>query len=189
MVRLSRAWARLTSDDSGGALADIEPAISVARGLRDPHTLFATLGNAAYMYSKLDRLDEARSLAREMLDADPQAPCWSSGLVLVAGQLGLGDEIRSAFAQGPHSQRREPFFVAAAEQRFVEAAELAVSKGDLDVATDLRMVAASALLEHDLTAEAAEQLELALAFYRSVRATRMIREIEAQLAEIQSTVG
>jgi hypothetical protein len=47
------------------------------------------------------------------------------------------------------------------------------------------MHAGRALLEQARTADAKEQLERALAFYRSVEATRYIAEIEQRLAELQ----
>jgi hypothetical protein len=123
-----------------------------------------------------------------MLAVDPQAPRWSSGLVLVADRLDLSEEVRRAFAhRGGH--RPDPYLVAAAERRFGDAADLAAAQDDLDVAADLRVVAAESLLEEGRSTEAAEQLEQALAFYRSVDGTRAIREIEAQLAVIHSTVG
>jgi class 3 adenylate cyclase/tetratricopeptide (TPR) repeat protein len=189
MMRLCRAWARFVRDDVDGASADLERSVAVARSAKDPQTFFAALGDAAYMYGKLGRLDEARKFAQEMVAADPQSPLYSSGFLLAADRLDLRDAVRRALDNDRQERRREMFKAAAADRRFVEAAEIATSTDDLDVATELRVVAAEALLEEGRTAEAAEQFELALAFYRSVRATRMIREIQAQLAQIRSTVG
>ena len=188
MTRLCRAWARFVRDDVDGATADLERGVAVARAAKDPQALFGVVGDAAYIYAKLGRLEEARTLAGEMLAVDPQAPRWSSGLVLVADRLDLSEEVRRAFAhRGGH--RPDPYLVAAAERRFGDAADLAAAQDDLDVAADLRVVAAESLLEEGRSTEAAEQLEQALAFYRSVDGTRAIREIEAQLAVIHSTVG
>jgi class 3 adenylate cyclase/tetratricopeptide (TPR) repeat protein len=189
MARLCRAWARLARDDVERALDDLERAIAVARAAKDPQALFGILGDAAYIYGKLGRLDEGRKLAREMVAADPQAPRWSTGFLMAADRLGLHDDVRKAFEDDAEGHRLEPVMVAAAERRFADAADIATSNEDLDVATDMRVLAAEALLAEGRPTEAGAQLELALAFYRSVRATRFIREIEAQLAEIQSTVG
>jgi hypothetical protein len=57
------------------------------------------------------------------------------------------------------------------------------------MAAEVRGAAAEAMLAEGRAAEAGAQLEQVLEFYRSVGATRMIREIEAQLAAIHSTVG
>jgi hypothetical protein len=65
----------------------------------------------------------------------------------------------------------------------------ATSREDLDVAMDFHVVAAEALLQDGRGTKAAAQLEIALAFYRSVRATRLIHEVEALLAKAQAVVG
>jgi class 3 adenylate cyclase/tetratricopeptide (TPR) repeat protein len=189
MARLVRAWARLARDDVEGALDDLERSVAVARAAKDPQALFGIFGDAAYIYGKLGRVDEARNLAREMVATNPQAPRWSMGFLMAAERLGLHDEVRTAFEGDLEGHRLEPVRVAAAERRFVDAADIATSNDDLEVAADLRLVAADVLLAEGRAAEAGAQLELGLAFYRSVRATRFIREIEAQLAEIRSTVG
>jgi hypothetical protein len=63
------------------------------------------------------------------------------------------------------------------------AAEIAASRNDAFTAADFRVAAARGLLEDGRAADARTQLESALAFYRSVEATRWIREIEAMLTQ------
>ena len=150
MMRLCRAWARFVRDDVDGSIADLERSVAVARSAKDPQTFFAALGDAAYMYGKLGRLDEARKFAQEMVAADPQSPLYSSGFLLAADRLDLRDAVRRALDNDRQERRREMFKAAAADRRFVEAAEIATSTDDLDVATDLRVVAAEALLEEGL---------------------------------------
>ena len=189
LLRGCRAWARVVRDDPEGAIDDLERSVAVARGAKDPQVVFESLGNAAFMYTELGRLDEARTLAKEMLAANPQAPLWSATFLLVADQLGMGNAVRAAFAtdRAPHS--REALIVAMAERRLVAAVEIATCHGGVDMAAVLRCVVAETLLEEGRAAEAGAQLEQALAFYRSVGGTRFIREIEAQLAAIHSTVA
>ena len=153
--------------------------------------LFETLGDAAFMYAEIDRLEEARTLAEEMVAANPQAPLWATTFILVAERLGMANAIRVAFARDRERRgpRGEALTLAVAERRFVDAAEIAARQGSVDMAAVLRGAAAEAFFEEGRPAEAGAQLEQALAFYRSVGGTRFIREIEAQLATIHSTVG
>ncbi len=75
---------------------------------------------------------------------------------------------------------------AAAERRFAEAAEVAADAGEKSLAADLHLAAAEALLQEGHPERAREQLERALAFYRSVGATRFIRDADALLALARS---
>jgi hypothetical protein len=62
------------------------------------------------------------------------------------------------------------------------AADLATSGGSLALAADMRLRAAQKLLDEGRREEADNQLQEALAFYRSVGATRYIRQAEALAA-------
>jgi class 3 adenylate cyclase/tetratricopeptide (TPR) repeat protein len=187
MLRDCRAWARLARNDEAGAVEDAERSVALARAVKDPQSFVHALADLAYMYVRLDRLDDAREIAHELIAANPDAARWSPYFVLAAHRLGMWDEIRSAFGDDGH--RVEPLCKLAAEGRFVEAAELERGEGYSYTEAVVRVFAAEVLLEEGRTAEAAEQLELALAFYRSVGGTRAIREIEVQLAAIRSSVA
>jgi tetratricopeptide (TPR) repeat protein len=189
MLRRCRSWARFVRDDADGAIDDIERSLVVGRAGKDPQTLFECLGDAAYLYARLGRLEEAKTLARELVAANREVPHDTMGFLLAAELLGMEDEVRRTFAEDVVGVRREALMVAVAERRFLDAAEIATRQGSVDTAAILRVSAAEALLEERRTDEAGEQLEQALAFYRSVGGTRLIREIEAQLAAIHSTVS
>jgi tetratricopeptide (TPR) repeat protein len=152
--------------------------------------VFGVLGQAAYVYTKLDRLDEAKRLAEVMIAMDPLAPRWGPGfgLLLVADRLDLRDAVRRAFEDDYGGHRPEPYLAVAAESRFDEAADIAEDIGEIEVEAELRCAAAEAFFAEGRTIEAADQLERALEFFRSVRATRLIRELEAQLETIRATV-
>ncbi|HZC28141.1 MAG TPA: AAA family ATPase, partial [Gaiellaceae bacterium] len=186
VARLCRAWLWFARDETCDVTAEIERAVAVAREAKDPQMRFGILGDAMYINLQLGRDEEARKLADELLAVNPQAPRWSSGFLLAADRLGLRDEVRRAFTDD-EGRRLEPYLVAAAERRFDDAADLAESVGDRDVAADLRRAAADALLEEGRSAEAADQLDRALAFYRSVGATRFVRELKAKLSELSDT--
>jgi class 3 adenylate cyclase len=187
MIRDCRAWARLARDDVVGAIEDVERSIAAARAVKDPQNLFSALGDAVYVYVNLGRLERARELADELIAGSPEAPQWSFGFVLAAERLGMRDVVDHAFREEALQRRVPPTLLAAAEQRFVDAAEIAEREEFPYTAAMVRVAAAEAFLTDGRAAEAAAQLEQALPFYRSVDATRAIREIEAQLAEIQST--
>src|SRR5262249_11378362 len=68
MVRSLRAYARLARDDGDGAIADLERAVAAARAVKDPHATFGGLGDAAHVYMKLGRSEEAKALALEMIE-------------------------------------------------------------------------------------------------------------------------
>jgi predicted ATPase/class 3 adenylate cyclase len=175
-VRAARAWIRLGRDNATGAITDIEHAVTLARAAKDPQLLLGTLADAALMYVKLGRLEEARSLADELLAVDPRG---SIELTLVADRLGLTAAIARAFEHAPFERRRDAMRHAAAQRRFADAAEIAARIGEEALAADLRLAAGEVLLEKGRSEEARAQLESALAFYRSVGATRFIRDAAA----------
>jgi len=189
VMRSCRAWARLVRDDADGALEDLERSVAVAREAKDPQALFGVLGDAALVFVKLDRLEEARTVAREIVAASPEAPRWSLGFILAAERLEMGDAVRSAFADEAYGHRADELKELAAEGRLIDAAEVAAGQDEAELAALLRVAGAEALLEDGRAAEAAGQFEQALAFYRSVGGTRAIREIQAQLAAIHSNVS
>ena len=83
------------------------------------------------------------------------------------------------------TRRDSPWFVAAralADREFVTAAELLDSMGAARSAALARLRAAQEFARTGRRAEADDQLRHALSFFRSVGATRFIREAEALLA-------
>jgi class 3 adenylate cyclase/tetratricopeptide (TPR) repeat protein len=185
-VRAARAWIWLGRDDTAGAIADIEHAVTLARAAKDPQLLLGTLADAALMYVKLGRLEDARSLADELLAVNPRG---STELTLVADRLGLSAAIARAFDDAPFERRRDAMRRAAAQQRFEDAAKIAARIGERALAADLHLAAAEALLETGRSEEAHAQLDRALAFYRSVGATRFIRDAEALLKAARTAVN
>jgi hypothetical protein len=72
---------------------------------------------------------------------------------------------------------------------FTQLAERMADHGLRHFEADIRLRAAQQLAGQGRHADAAAQVEKAAAFYRSVRATRSLREAQALLDEIHSTVG
>ena len=98
-----------------------------------------------------------------------------------AHRLGLDDELDTALA----GHRRTPWTDAVrayAAGEFATAAETLERIGSKPEEADARLRAAERLAGEGRRAEADAQLQRALAFYRSVGATRYLRECEALLA-------
>ena len=183
-----RGLIRLARDDDGGAESDAERAIEHAREIRDPQALHPDLSRAALIFqstSNEQRADETLSEALEGLRelhrfgfATNDLP----SLAWVAVMRGREPEL-SELAE------RESFVspwlratAAVLAHDFRGAAEIYAEMGSPAHDAFYRLRAAEQLVAEGRRAEADEQLRPALAFYRSVGATRYVREGEALLA-------
>jgi hypothetical protein len=103
-------------------------------------------------------------------------------------ELGIGDELRGAIAA--RSGSRYPFWRGMIEHILAgeldTAADIMESAGNRTLEANLRRHSGLRMLADGRTADATEQLERALAFYRSVAATAYIGQIESALAGAQS---
>ena len=183
--RYIRGAIRLARGDTQGGLADAERGLEVARTARA-----SIYGPSLAFYAEAllacGRAEEARTAAVEALSLASQnavifAGCWPI-LTRVLAALDLGAELVAATEEAPPTR-----WIAAArlyaDGDFDGAAELYAQIGSMLDEADARLRAAERLAAADERAEADAQLELALAFYRSVGATRYIGEGEALLAE------
>ena len=110
------------------------------------------------------------------------AVAYAYPLTWIADAVGRGDRVREFFAHGAEGM---PFVDAGREVLAddpIRAAQVLEAAGSLTDAAFARLRAAQMLVEEGRRVEADQQLGNALAFYRSVRATRYIREGEALLA-------
>jgi hypothetical protein len=106
----------------------------------------------------------------------------STDALWVAHRAGMADTLRSL----PAGQRAAPVWLDAGfailDERYADAA-LALNRiGNVADEAYARLRAAEQLVAAGRSAEASAELDRALAFYRSVGATRYIREAEALLA-------
>ena len=137
------------------------------------------------MLALLGRADEAQPLLSELFGSSAfdlgGLDEASMDCVLAAEILGRRDQ-----AQRWLSTRRDsPWYVAAqalTDQEFVAAADVLDSMGAARSAALVRLRAAQELARTGRRAEADDQSRRALGFFRSVDATRFIREAEALLA-------
>jgi class 3 adenylate cyclase len=183
MLLTCRSAVRIARDDLAGGLADSLDAVEVGREARDPQALGPALSWAVYANDVAGRRREAEA-ALDQVVSDPKLAdyAYQPQAALVAVELERVDDLRRAVEAWVPSLWKD--------------ASLAVLRGDLHVAADLyheigalaeeafvRLSAARVFVAYGRRAEADEQLERALAFWRSVGATRYVAEAEALRAQ------
>jgi class 3 adenylate cyclase/tetratricopeptide (TPR) repeat protein len=182
-----RALIQLARGDVPRALADVEHAVDVVRPAKDPQTVYGTLAASAYVLLVAGKNSTAAALADECLAALRSGVPWANalgGLPYLAwtlSLLGRGNELVGALENLPKSTWLEVARAFASED-FLRAVDLCVQMGIKPEEAYARLRAAEDLAAHGRRGEADAQLQAALAFYRTVGATRYIREGEALFA-------
>ena len=181
-MRIRRASVRLARDDLAGALEDIEKVLPLARRAGDPQQRVPWLAQTARLLLDAGRREEARDVAREALE--PVSMQWALvDLALVADELGCVDEL-AELLENVAQTRWIAAMQASLRNDFAEAADTLGEIGAADLEAVARLRASERLVADGRRAEAGEQLQLALAFWRSVGATRYIRQAEALLSGV-----
>ena len=175
----ARALIRISRGDDDGAVSDIEHALAVTERAKDPQARYPAAAAAAHVYLELGDEDKARPPAEEFLEAVRAGSGLGfaiSALHLLSfalTPLGRGPELANALEKlGDNPWARAATAFALDDP--LGAAEILGAMGAVTSEAYCRLVAARA---GDLA-----QLEPALAFYRSVGATRYVREGESLLA-------
>jgi class 3 adenylate cyclase/tetratricopeptide (TPR) repeat protein len=184
-IRNCRSWIRLARSDTEAALADQRESLISGRQAKDPQVLLPTLATSAYVLALADRAKQAQPILSELFGisaADVGGLDESAtDCVLAAEILDRRDEAQRWLS----TWRDSPWSAAArklADQEFVAAAESLDSMGAARSAALARLRAAQDLARTGRRAEADDQLRHALRFFRSVDATRFIRQAEELLA-------
>jgi class 3 adenylate cyclase len=184
-IRVCRSWMRLARGDTQGALTDQRESLISARQAKDPQVLCPALSGSAYVLAMAGQADEAQLVLSELfgLNVTEEGTLDESSVdcVLAAEILGRRDEARRWLA----ARRDSPWFVAVrelADRDPVAAAEALDAMGAARSAALARLRAGQELTRTGRRAEADDQLRRTLGFFRSVAATRFIREAEALLA-------
>ncbi len=183
-ARYVRGLIRYARGDAAGALADARRGAAAAREAKDPQTVGPALAILAQMLIGEGERAEARELVDELLSLFREhEPYYTMSVYLLwpAYDLGLGQASSKIF----ETSRGSPWIEAA----------LAVWRGDLATAADAYARHGASVLEAETRLRAAAQLRAAgkrgaaddqlvraIAFFRSVGATRRIRDAEALLA-------
>jgi len=172
------------------AFHDAAKALEVARVVKDSQVLYPAVAFRADAELAAGRTDEAGALADELLSswsARPETMLDSHlqsfvDLAVVLSALGRGHEL-IAIAKNARLQTR---WIDAAKAfvsgEFVRAAEIYHDAGSLPDEAFARLRAAEAMIGEGRRTEGDQQLQRALAFYRSVGATAYLREGETLLA-------
>jgi predicted ATPase/class 3 adenylate cyclase len=186
-ARRARALIRLAREDRAGALDDARRGLDVARRAKDPQTLLPALAVAVRVNFELGLGEVAVQRGAELVRELTLRPAsinieWVPIMGPMAARVGLAREISAALE--PH---RGSLWVdaglAVVNERFSEAADRLRAIGDAASEADARLWAAEQHAAAGRRADASAELDLALAFYRSVGATRYIRQGEALLAK------
>jgi class 3 adenylate cyclase/tetratricopeptide (TPR) repeat protein len=186
-ARRERARIREGRGDLAGALADYEAALSLARAVNDPQELLPNLAAVATAFETRGRVDEARALARELIDLarlHPHDAGVGLSLDFLFSRVALEheQELRGILGNGSFL-RWTSLGLACLDRDFVRAAEMWAEGGSPTWEARLRLRAAEELIETGRRAEGEEQLEKALAFYRTVGATFYIQRGEQLIAK------
>ena len=179
-----RGSIRLARDDLEGAIADAERALELAQGVQQPDRVFQSLAFAVRAFVDAGALERARE---HVSDFDFQAygrrripPAWSYvHFALAVSEVGYEEELDRLLAR---QRRRSSWIDATRAIVRGEYAEAADRFGDMQTRPHeayARLRAAKQLVAAGRRADADEQLEKALAFFRGVGATRYVREAEA----------
>jgi class 3 adenylate cyclase/tetratricopeptide (TPR) repeat protein len=166
----------LGRDQLEDALHDADQAIVLGRKVRDPQALVPTLAIAAFVYAEVADTARATALLEEL---EPVVYIASVPMAFfAAARLGLAKEFRAATSTFLRGTRWDRAADAVLDGRWPDAAREYAEMGAPGFAAfcDLRAAESHA-------AVANEHLARSLQFWRSVGASRFVREAEALLAK------
>jgi class 3 adenylate cyclase/tetratricopeptide (TPR) repeat protein len=181
---LNRSELQLARGDEAAAWKDAATGFALARDVGDPQVVIPALTWMALLELETGNVEEASKLARDAVAtaAGTGLVSWLRDIALYADRLGVKDElvavVRDASARIPGIEVVEELLAGA----YVEAAERLAREGYRVFEADVRLRAAEKLVSEGRRGEADVQLQQALAFWRSVGATRYIGEGERLLA-------
>jgi class 3 adenylate cyclase len=185
---LFRGLVRLARGDAEGAQSDAQRAVESARPAQDPQIFMTAVSMATLVRLSCgdearaaELLDEAFAGLRELRQLSFVA-VWAHALAWVAWKLRRGEEFLEIVRDEPLDSPWVRAARAVAVGDFATAADIMRAIGAASQEALLRLWAAEQLVDEGRRAEADEQLKRALAFHRSVGATRYVREGEALLA-------
>jgi tetratricopeptide (TPR) repeat protein len=183
-----RALIAVSRGDAAGALHDARRAGELGREAGDPQLLLTTLPIGVMVFLLLGDAREADARLGEALDELRRLPFMGFAVTEAhhfawpALVLGRDAELKELFARETIDSPWLHAGRAVVSGDFQRAADIFAELGTPANEAFFRLRAAEQLAGEGRRAEADEQLRAALAFYRSVRATRYIREGEALLA-------
>ena len=181
-VHMTRAIVRLERGDVAGALVDQEQGLERAREVKDPQALSPALAMSAYVLAEAGRLEESNRCFDEVIPAIAESIDGFEDLIWAADLLDRRQELAAAAQNAPDTPRFRAGYAVLAED-LAGAASMFGSMGLAYREALARLRLAERLVQEGRRAEADQELASALAFFRSVSATRKVREAESLLAE------
>jgi tetratricopeptide (TPR) repeat protein len=187
LAAMVRGLVRMGRGEERGALEDSEACLAQARDSGDPQVFWPGLAVHANMLLRVGRTQDAACVVDELLAELAErdlvfAGSWSLPLAFALVELGRGDELQSVATKSVIATPWLETGCAYAERDFGGAAEILEEIEAFSDEAFVRLRGAEVLVAEGRRAEADAMLQQALAFYRSVGATRYIREAEALFA-------
>ena len=187
-VHCHRGSIRLARDDMEGAVEDAERALELARGVQQPDRVFQSLAFAVRAFAASGAIERARELASEFDFHHAWRQTPAAGVVLHPLRLGgVGSRFhgRAGPAAGGSEaadevDRRDAVDLGWRLLREPPSSSQRWKRGRTRRTRDCARPSRS--LPTEQRTEADEQLAKALVFFRSVGATRYMREAEALLS-------
>jgi class 3 adenylate cyclase len=186
-VRRSRALIQHARGDDRPALVEIRRAVEIARVARDPQVVLPTLGLWLRVVVEQEIEDETERALAELLPELAQhastPEVWLAiDIFWAAAESARLDDFRRMF--GPREPKYPWSMVgwAILDADYVDAADRLATMGDVADEAFARLCAAEQFVTQGRRRQADDQLQQALAFFRSVGATRYVRRGEALLA-------
>jgi class 3 adenylate cyclase/tetratricopeptide (TPR) repeat protein len=185
-IRFVRAHLLYARGDVDAALDESQRAVELSRRARDPQAIGTTLAAHAVLLLHEGRIEDTAAITDE-LDAIRGGEggfgyfTWIVWLAWLARDLGRAESFRDPAG---HEPRQTPWIEAGhaiVEGDFARAADVLERMGVAPDEAYARLRAAEQLAAEGKSAEAAEQRDRALTFYRSVGATRYVRRAEKLL--------
>ena len=188
-VRTVRAAIWLGRGDADAAVAEDERALELARAAGTQSTRWQLAANA-FSYAQLNQLERARVYAEEVISLGHGERAFWAGAVFMLGTvaepLGVNDRLQALLGPPDQDWFEERALRAVLAGDFVSAATMMCHFGRRTTEALLRLRAGQSLLAREDRAEATEQLENAMSFYRSVAAHHYVAQIESLLAGVRS---
>jgi hypothetical protein len=182
-----RALIRLGRDDVRGATVDSERALALARDVKDPQALFPAMAERAHILHNGGDIQGASELVGEFIEAAAARAGVGFGggitamhvLAWTARALGRGEEALAVLADSQVAWVRAAAAFASGDIGL--AADVCAHMGAATEEAHDRLSLAEVLVQQHRPAEAEVELQRALGFYRSVGASRYLRQAEELL--------
>jgi class 3 adenylate cyclase/tetratricopeptide (TPR) repeat protein len=187
-VREVRGQVRLARGDAAGALEDSAEGLESARAAKDTQVLYPALAFHGRALAAAGHADEAGEPIGELLsrltgEESSMAYFWID-LAFALHDLGRVEDLRAAVDRVKNPTRWVGVADAIARGELEHAANRCAEIGTLPDEAYLRLLAAKALSDAGRHDDAADQLERALSFHRSVGADAYVREAEQVAAAL-----